>query len=91
MSGHQEEVGSGFVCAPPAPQGPTKQVEGEEIRKDEGNKVLMGCWIDKTNKQVSRRGVSSCFLLVKLRLWCVFCCNFLFNEVSLVSSFARLV
>lgn len=38
---HQEEMGSGFVCAPPAPQGPPKQVEGGgQIRKNEGNKVI---------------------------------------------------
>ncbi len=77
------------MCSPPAPQGPTKQVEGEEIRKNEGNKVSTRCWIDKTNKQGSRRGVSSCFQLVKRRLWGVFCPNVLFNEVSLVSSSAR--
>lgn len=52
-------MGSGSVGAPPAPQGPPKQVAGEEIRWNEGNKVLKGCWIDKANKQ------GSCFLTGK--------------------------
>lgn len=48
-----EEMGSCFVGAPSAPQGPPKQVEGEETRKIEGDKVLKGCWIEKANKRGS--------------------------------------
>lgn len=58
-SDHEEEMGSGSVGAPPAPQGPPKQVAGEEIRWNEGNKALKGWWIDKANKQ------GSCFLTGK--------------------------
>lgn len=65
-------MGSGFVCATPAPQGPPKQVEGKMINKEE-NKVSKWRWIDKSNRQDLRWGVCSCFDLAKLSFRTVVC------------------
>lgn len=50
-SDHSQEMGSGFVGAPTAPQGPPKQVAGGEITGNEGSEVREGCGIDKPNKR----------------------------------------